>query len=168
MASNMVQKVSGNRYFWRHFSKVYFFIHFGRPLSHFGCPLAHLWFPFGSPWLPFGSLWLTFGSLWLPFGSLWLPFGSLLVPFGSLLLTRAVHFITFAVSWPLFRYFSIFTWKIPCKIIFLKNSHRKSHSQSIKSYFPEECRTHPNRKYILSCNPSSRARGGTFASGNLD
>ena len=92
MAPKMVQQVSGNRYFWRHFSKVDFLIHFGRPLSHFGCPLAHLWFPFGSPWLPFGSL-------WLPFGSLLVPFGSLLVPLGSLLLTLALDVHTFAVSW---------------------------------------------------------------------
>ena len=122
---------------------------------------AHFWLTFGSLWLPFGALWLTFGALWLPFGSL-------LVPFGSLLLTRGVQFLTFAVYLPPFWYFSIFSSKISCKIRFLTNSHRKSDSQSIKSYFPEECRTHPNRKYIRSCNPSSRARSGTFASGNLD
>ena len=103
MASKMVQKVSGNRYFWRHFSKVDFLIHFGRPLSHFGCPLAHLWFPFGSPWLPFGSL-------WLPFGSLLMPFGSLLVPLGSLLLTLTLDVHTFAVSWRMFNNSWNFRW----------------------------------------------------------
>ena len=33
------------------------------------------------------------------------------------------------------------------------NKFRKSHSRSFKSYFPEAHRTHPNRKYIFSCNP---------------
>ena len=94
--------------------------------------------------------------------------GSFLVPFGSFLLTWVVHFLTFAVSWPHFSYFSVFSTKISCKIILLHNFHLKSHSQSTKSYFPEACRTHPNRKYILSCNLSSRAQSGTFASGNLE
>ena len=122
--------------FSRPFPKLDFWMHFGRPL-------AHHWLPFGSPWPPFGSLWFPFGSLWLPFGSLWLPFGLLLVPFGSLLLTRGVHFLTFAVSWPLFWYFSIFSSKISCKIIFLNNSHRKSILNQSNRIFPKSAERTP-------------------------
>ena len=53
--------------FWRPFSDIDFWMHFGRPLAPF-------WHPLGSIWLPFGTLWAPFWSLWAPF---WLHFRSL-------------------------------------------------------------------------------------------
>ena len=84
MASKMVQKVSGNRYFWRQFSKVDLLIHFGRPLSHFGCPLAHLWFPFGSPWLSFVSFGFLLAYFWCPLGYFWRPWDHFCSPLRSI------------------------------------------------------------------------------------
>ena len=153
--------------FSRPFPKIDFLMHFGRPLAHF-------WLPFGSRWLPFCARWLTFGSLWAPFwlplahfwlplahfwlplAPFWLTFGVPWLTFGALSFTFAhpgIHFLTFAVSCPHFSYLFEFSMKISCKIWFLNHFLWKSHSRSIKSYFPEAHRTHPNRKYIFSCNP---------------
>ena len=122
-------------------------------LAHFWLPLAHFWPPLAHFWLPLAPFWFTFGSLWLPFGSLLVSLGSLLVPFASLLLAQGSIISLFAISCPHFSYFFKFSTKISCKILVLNNFRCKSHSRSIKSYFPEAHRTHPNRKYIFSCNP---------------
>ena len=142
--------------FSRPFPKVDFLMHFGRPLAHFWLPFGSRWLTFGSRWLTFGSRWLTFGSLWLPLAPFWLTFGVPWLTFGALSFTFAhpgIHFLTFAVSCPHFSYLFEFSMKISCKIWFLNHFLWKSHSRSIKSYFPEAHRTHPNRKYIFSCNP---------------
>ena len=105
-----------------------FFMVLGSTLAHFWLPLAPFWLTFGVPWLTFGALSFTFAH-------------------------PGIHFLTFAVSCPHFSYLFEFSMKISCKIWFLNNFLWKSHSRSIKSYFPEAHRTHPNRKYIFSCNP---------------
>ena len=137
--------------------------------------LCWIWLTLCSLWPPFGSLLAPAGSLlapfWLPLGPFWLTFGVPWLTFGALSFTFAhpgIHFLTFAVSCPHFSYLFEFSMKISCKIWFLNHFLWKSYSRSIKSYFPEAHRTHPNRKYIFSCNLSSRARSGTFAAGNLD
>ena len=115
--------------------------------------LCWIWLTFDSHLAPFGSLWAPFCSLWAPF---WLTFGVPWLTFGALSFTFAhpgIHFLTFAVSCRHFSYLFEFSMKISCKIWFLNNFLWKSHSRSIKSYFPEAHRTHPNRKYIFSCNP---------------
>ena len=111
--------------------------------------LAHFGLPFGALWLTLGSLWLTFGALWLTFGVPWLTFGTLSFTFAH----PGIHFLTFPVSYLDFSSLFEFSMKTSCKIWFLNHFLWKSHSRSIKSYFPEAHRTHPNRKYIFSCNP---------------
>ena len=138
--------------FSRSFPDIDFLMHFGRPLAHFWFPFGSRWLTLGSLWLTFGSRWLTFGSLWLPFGSLLMSLGSLLMPFASLLLTRESIFSLLLYPVLMFRIFSIFHENI-MQILVLNNFQCKSHSRSIKSYFPEAHRTHPNRKYIFSGNP---------------
>ena len=115
---------------------------FWLPLAHFWLPLAHFWPPLAHFWLPLAPFWLTFGFPWLTFGALCFTFAH-----------PGIHFLTFAVSCPHFSYFFEFSTKISCKILVLNNFRCKSYSRSIKSYFPEAHRTHPNRKYIFSCNP---------------
>ena len=112
--------------------------HFGSLLAPFWLPLAHFWLPLAHFWLPLAPFWLTFGIPWLTFGALCFTFAH-----------PGIHFLTFAISCPHFSYF----FGILCKISVLINFHCKSHSRSIKSYFPEAHRTHPNRKYIFSGNP---------------
>ena len=137
--------------------------------------LCWIWLTLGSLLAPVGSLLAPAGSLlapfWLPLGPFWLTFGVPWLTFGALCFTFAhpgIHFLTFAVSCPHFWSFLELSTKIACKILILDNFLWKSHSRSLKSYFPEAHRTHPNRKYIFSCNPSFKARSGTFAAGNLD
>ena len=114
----------------------------GSLLAPFGILLAHFWLPLAHFWLPLAHFWLTFGVPWLTFGALSFTFAH-----------PGIHFLTFAVSCPHFSYLFEFSMKISCKIWFLNHFLWKSHSRSIKSYFPEAHRTHPNRKYIFSCNP---------------
>ena len=140
-------------------------------LAHFGVPFGALWVTLGvfcsllAPfWCPLAHFWCPLAPFWLTFGVPWLTFGALSFTFAH----PGIHFLTFAVSCPHFSYLFEFSMKIPCKIWFLNHFLWKSHSRSIKSYFPEAHRTHLNRKYIFSCNLSSRARSGTFAVGNLD
>ena len=121
--------------------------------SIFLCILVALWLTLGSILAPFGSLlapfWLPSAPFWLTFGVPWLTFGALCFTFAHL----GIHFLTSAVSCPHFSYLFELSMRISCKIWFLNHFLWKSHSRSIKSYFPEAHRTHPNRKYIFSCNP---------------
>ena len=138
--------------------------------------LVALWLAFGSLLGPLGSLLLPLGSLLVAFGSLWDPFCSLLAPFGSLL----VHFSLLLVHfWPplahfcyllasFFLFFCIFDENVV--------QHRFLMHFSLKITFSVNqivvSRSVPNapqqKIHPLFCNPSSRARSGTFASGNLD
>ena len=127
------------QYFSRPFPKVDFLMHFGRPLAHFWLPLAHFWLPLGPFWFTFGIPWLTFGALSFTFAH------------------PGIHFLTFALSCPHFSYFLEFSTKISCKILVFNNFRCKSHSRSIKSYFPEAPRTNPKRKYTYSWNPPFKA-----------
>ena len=115
--------------------------------------LGSLWPPFGSLLAPAGSLlapfWLPLGPFWFTFRVPWLTFGALSFTFGH----SEINLLTFAVSCPHFSYLFEFSMKISCKIWFLNHFLWKPYSRSIKSYFPEAHRTHPNRKYIFSCNP---------------
>ena len=115
------------------FSRHRFFDAFWSPL---GSLLAPFWLPLAHFWLPLAHFWLPLAHFWLPLAPFWLTFG--------------VPWLTFAISCPHFSFFLEFSTKISCKIVVLNNFHCKSHSRSIKSYFPEARRTHPNRKYILS------------------
>ena len=121
------------------FRDLLFYLDFMLILCWFYVDFGSLWAPFLVPLAPF---WLTFGVPWLTFGALSFTFAH-----------PGIHFLTFAVSCPHFSYLFEFSMKISCKIWFLNHFLWKSHSRSIKSYFPEAHRTHPNRKYIFSCNP---------------
>ena len=180
--------------FFSSFSRLYllyaFYIEFGsllapfwRPLAHFGLPLAH----FG---LPFGSLLVSLGSLLVPFPSLLLTQGSIF----SLLLYPVVIFLiswnfpwkyraksdSYIISFAFFKRLWLLDWSVSQRHADQKrqrervnsnnrpNKFRKSHSRSFKSYFPEAHRTHPNRKYIFSCNPPFKGPERNFAAGNLD
>ena len=116
---------------------------FWLPLAPFGVLLAHFWLPLAHFWLPLAHFWLPLAPFWLTFGVPWLTFGALSFSFAH----PGIHFLTFAVSCRHFSYLFEFSMKISCKIWFLNHFLWKSHSRSIKSYFPEAHRTHPNRKY---------------------
>ena len=120
----------------------WFYVEFGSLWAPFWLPLAHFWLPLAHFWLPLAPFWLTFGVPWLTFGALSFTFAH-----------PGIHFLTFAVSCRHFSYLFEFSMKISCKIWVLNNFLWKSHYRSIKSYFPVAHRTHPNRKYIFSCNP---------------
>ena len=144
--------------------------------------LAHFWLPFGALWLTLGSLWLPFGSLLVSLGSLLVPFPSLLLTQGSIFSLLLYPVVLFRISWnfpwkyraksdsyiisfAFFKRLWLLDWSVWQRHADQKrqrervnsnnrpNKFRKSHSRSFKSYSPEAHRTHPNRKYIFSCNP---------------
>ena len=162
--------------FWLPFGSLWL------PLASFWLTFGSRWLTFGSRWLTFGSLWLPFGSLLVSLGSLLVPFPSLLLTQGSifsLLLYPVVIFRIFLnfpwkyraksdsyiISFAFFKRLWLLGWSVWQRHADQKrqrervnsnnrpNKFRKSHSRSFKSYFPEAHRTHPNRKYIFSCNP---------------
>ena len=118
----MVRQKSRPEVFFSSFSRPYlldaFYVEFGSLWAPFWRPLAHFGVPLAHFWLTFGALWFTFAHL-------------------------GVHFLTLAVSWPLFLYFSVFSSKISCKIIFLNNSHRKSILNQSNRIFPKSAERTP-------------------------
>ena len=148
---------------------------FWLPLGHFWLPLAHFWLPLA----PFGSLLAHF---WCPLAHFWCPFPSLLLTQGSIFSLLLYPVVIFRISWnfpwkyraksdsyiisfAFFKRLWLLGWSVWQRHADQKrqrervnsnnrpNKFRKSHSRSFKSYFPEAHRTHPNRKYIFSCNP---------------
>ena len=141
---------------------------------------------FDAFWSPLGSLLAPFGSLLAPVGSLLAPAGSLLAPFGSLL----AHFwCPLAHFWyPLLHFgsprdpFSHFCYILSSFFVFFGIFHENiMQNRSFKQFSLQitfsvnqivVSRSVPNapqqKIHPLFCNPSSRARSGTFASGNLD
>ena len=144
--------------FSRPFPKIDFLMHFGRPL-------AHVWLPFGSRWLTFGSLLAPFGSLlahfWCPVAHCWYPllhFCSPGDPFS--------HFCYILSSF--FVFFRIFHENIMRKLSFKQFALQITFSVN-QTVVSRSVSNAPQQKiHPLFCNPSSRARSGTFASGNLD
>ena len=153
MGLEMVRQKSGPEAFFSSFSRpcllCSFYVEFGSPWAPFGVLSAHFWRPLAHFWPPLAHFWLPLAPFWLTFGVSWLTFGALSFTFAH----PGIHFLTFAVSCHHFSYLFEFSMKISCKIWFLNHFLWKSYSRSIKSYFPEAHRTHPNRKYIFSCNP---------------
>ena len=74
--------------FWRPFSDIDFYMHFGRPL-------APLWHPLGSILAPFGTFWVHFGPSWHPLGSILVALGTILAPFS----TSGRHFGKKTIFW---------------------------------------------------------------------
>ena len=134
--------------------------------------LAHFGLPFGSPWLTFGSLWLPFGSLLAPFGSLLAHFWCPLAHFWCPLLRFCSpgdpfsHFCCILASF--FVFFGIFHENIMQNLSFKQFSLQITFSVN-QIVVSRSVPNAPQQKiHPLFCNPSSRARSGTFASGNLD
>ena len=142
-------------------------------------PVGSLLAPAGSLLAPFGSLWVHF---WCPLAHFWCPFPSLLLTQGSIFSLLLYPVVIFRISWnfpwkyraksdsyiisfAFFKRLWLLGWSVWQRHADQKrqrervnsnnrpNKFRKSHSRSFKSYFPEAHRTHPNRKYIFSCNP---------------
>ena len=133
------------------------------------------WPTFGSLsapfWFPLAPIWLTFGTFWLPFGSLWLP----LAHFGHPFRGDYENFHKFPYmfmnlhAWlAIFTNFHVFRDTTAKKRVFSQTSSDFILFWQPLSQEAAECQRHPNRKYILFYSLSSRARSGTFASGNLD
>ena len=135
MASKMVQQVSGNRYFWRQFSKVDFF-------DTFWSSFVSFWLPLGSPlvpfWLPLAAFWFPLASFWLTFRALWLTFGALGITFAHPC-ARSSHFRGLLASFLIFLEISmgilckfVFVWKILiemqliCYVFFSAAKHPKT------------------------------------------
>ena len=174
-SQNLVGRTTKKPYFSRPFHLCWFYVEFGSLLPPFWRPLAHFGFPFAHFGLPFGSLLVSLGSLLVPFPSLLLTLGSIF----SLLLYPVVIFRiswnfpwkyraksnSYIISFAFFKRLWLLGWSVWQRHADQKrqrervnsnnrpNKFRKSHSWSFKSYFPEAHRTHPNRKYIFSCNP---------------
>ena len=130
-------------------------------------------------WLPFGALWLTLGSLLAPVGSLLGPFGSLLAHFWCPLAhfwCPLLHFCSpgnpfshfcYILS-SFFVFFGIFHENIMQNLSFKQFSLQITFSVN-QIVFSRSAPNAPQQKiHPLFYNPSSRARSGTFASGNLD
>ena len=131
---------------------------FWLPLAHFWLPLAHFWLPLAHFWLPLAPFWLTFGFPWLTFGALCFTFAH-----------PGIHFLTFAISCPHFSYFLEFSTKISCKNLSFKQFSLQIRFSVNQIVFSRSAPNAPQQKiHPLFYNPSSRARSGTFASGNLD
>ena len=96
------------------------------------------------------------------------------LPFGSLWLSLAHFRHPFRKDYESFINSQTFSWICTIsdttteKLVFSQTSSNFALFWQPLSQEAAECQKHPNRKYILFCSLSSRARSGTFASGNFD
>ena len=165
---------------------------FWLPLAHFWLPLAHFWLPLAHFWLPLAPFWLTFGIPWLTFGALCFTFAH---P-GLNFLTFAVSCLHFSYLfefymkisckiWFLQKFFSLSREALASSLVGLTEACllKKAEGEGLtidrlnfenhilgrsSRIFPKRIeRTTTESRSSLVTHPS-RARSGTFASGNLD
>ena len=151
--------------FSRPFPKIDLLMHFGRPLAHFGLPFGSRWLTFGSRWFTLGSILAHLGSLlahfWCPLAHFWYPllhFGSPGDPFS--------HFCCILASFSIF--LSIFSENVRENRFIMYFSLKVTFSGNQIALSRSAPNAPQQKRHPLFCNPSSRARSGTFASGNLD
>ena len=143
---------------------------FREPLRRrsFDGPLAHFWLTFGSLLVPLSSLlahfWHLLASFWLPLAHFWHPFRGDYENFHKF----PYMFMNLHAWLAIFTNFHVFRDTTAKKRVFSQTSSNFALFWQPLSQEAAECQRHPNRKYILFCSLSSRARSGTFASGNLD
>ena len=122
------------------------------------------------PWPTFGSLsapfWFPLAPFWLTFGTFyfWHPFRGDYENFQKF----PYIFMNLHAWLTIFTNFHVFRDTTAKKRVFSQTSSNFALFWQPLSQEAAECQRHPNRKYILFCSLSSRARSGTFASGNLD